>query len=69
MEFVGEGIKNLPIEYRIGIDVMTTETTCLSSIWTTDDVEVKNYYAIRGRMDDYAAIALISWHITTALWK
>ncbi len=57
MEFVGEGIKNLPIEYRIGIDVMTTETTCLSSIWTTDDVEVKNYYAIRGRMDDYAAIA------------
>ncbi|MDE6362555.1 MAG: hydratase, partial [Clostridia bacterium] len=57
MEFVGEGIKNLPIEYRIGIDVMTTETTCLSSIWTTDDAEVKNYYAVRGRMDDYAAIA------------
>ncbi|MDE6605220.1 MAG: hydratase [Clostridia bacterium] len=57
MEFVGEGIKNLPIEYRIGIDVMTTETTCLSSIWTTDDVEVKNYYAVRGRMDDYASIA------------
>ncbi|MDE6275609.1 MAG: hydratase [Clostridia bacterium] len=57
MEFVGDGIKNLPIEYRIGIDVMTTETTCLSSIWTTDDVEVKNYYAVRGRMDDYKAIA------------
>lgn len=56
MEFVGDGIKNLPIEYRNGIDVMTTETTCLSSIWTTDDDEVKNYYAIRGRMDDYKAI-------------
>lgn len=48
MEFVGEGVKTLPIEYRIGIDVMTTETTCLSSIWTTDDEEVKSYYAVRG---------------------
>lgn len=57
MEFVGEGIKNLPIEYRIGIDVMTTETTCLSSIWTTDDEEVKNYYAIRGRLDEYKPLA------------
>ena len=57
MEFVGEGVKTLPIEYRIGIDVMTTETTCLSSIWTTDDEEVKSYYAVRGRMDDYKAIA------------
>ncbi len=57
MEFVGEGVKNLPIEYRIGIDVMTTETTCLSSIWTTDDEEVKNYYAIRGRLDEYKEIA------------
>jgi len=56
MEFVGEGIKNLPIEYRNGIDVMTTETTCLSSIWTTDDVEVQNYYAVRGRLDEYRAI-------------
>ncbi|MDE5990056.1 MAG: hydratase [Clostridia bacterium] len=56
MEFVGEGVKDLPIEYRIGIDVMTTETTCLSSIWTTDDEEVKTYYAIRGRMDDYKAL-------------
>ncbi len=56
MEFVGEGIKNLPIEYRIGIDVMTTETTCLTSIWTTDDNEVKNYYGLRGRLDDYAVI-------------
>ncbi|MDE7329304.1 MAG: hydratase [Clostridia bacterium] len=57
MEFVGDGIKNLPIEYRIGIDVMTTETTCLSSIWTTDDEEVKTYYAVRGRLSDYKAIA------------
>lgn len=56
MEFVGEGIKNLPIEFRNGIDVMTTETTCLSSIWTTDDIEVKNYYGVRGRLDDYKAI-------------
>jgi len=53
MEFVGDGIKNLPIEYRNGIDVMTTETTCLSSIWETNDIEVKNYYAIRGRLNDY----------------
>ena len=53
MEFIGDGIKNLPIEYRNGIDVMTTETTCLSSIWRTDDIEVKNYYAIRGRLNDY----------------
>ena len=56
MEFIGDGIKNLPIEYRIGIDVMTTETTCLSSIWTTDDCEVKNYFAIRGRLDDYKSL-------------
>ena len=53
LEFVGEGVKALPVEYRNGIDVMTTETTCLSSIWTTDDEEVKNYYAVRGRLDDY----------------
>ncbi|MBO7156650.1 MAG: di-trans,poly-cis-decaprenylcistransferase [Clostridia bacterium] len=52
MEFVGEGVKNLPIEYRIGIDVMTTETTCLSSIWITDD-EVKNYLEARGRANDF----------------
>lgn len=56
MEFIGDGVRNLPIEYRNGIDVMTTETTCLSSIWTTDDDEVKQYYAIRGRMDDYRPI-------------
>ncbi len=55
MEFVGEGIKNLPIEYRIGIDVMTTETTCLSSIWATDN-QVEEYLADRGRKSDYKAL-------------
>lgn len=52
LEFVGDGVKNLPIEFRNGIDVMTTETTCLSSIWTTDG-EVEKYLAARGRADDY----------------
>lgn len=52
MEFVGDGIKNLPIEFRNGIDVMTTETTCLSSIWMTDDA-VKGYYMTHGRIGDY----------------
>lgn len=56
MEFIGEGVKALPVEYRNGIDVMTTETTCLSSIWTTDDEEVRDYYALRGRLNDYKAI-------------
>lgn len=56
MEFVGDGIANLPIEFRNGIDVMTTETTCLTSIWRTDDSEVKDYYAVRGRLDDYKPI-------------
>ena len=48
MEFVGDGIRNLSIDYRIGIDVMTTETTCLSSVWVTDD-EVKEFYRIHKR--------------------
>ncbi len=52
MEFVGSGITNLPIEYRNGIDVMTTETTCLSSIWETDDI-VKDYYTEHCRPNDY----------------
>lgn len=52
MEFVGDGIKNLSVDYRIGIDVMTTETTCLSSIWVTDD-KVKDFYEIHNRPDDY----------------
>jgi aconitate hydratase len=52
MEFIGPGVKNLSADYRIGIDVMTTETTCLSSIWETDD-EIKEYYEIHGRAGDY----------------
>ena len=52
LEFVGSGIKNLPIEFRNGIDVMTTETTCLSSIWETDSV-VENYFKMMGRADAY----------------
>ena len=52
LEFVGDGVKNLPIEFRNGIDVMTTETTCLSSVWTTDE-EVEKYLAARGRAFDY----------------
>ena len=50
MEFVGDGVGNLPVEYRNGIDVMTTETTCWSSIWHTDE-KVAEYYAIHGRKD------------------
>ena len=52
MEFVGPGVDNLSADYRIGIDVMTTETTCLSSIWKTDD-KVKDFYDIHGRSGDY----------------
>ncbi|HKM00138.1 MAG TPA: hydratase, partial [Mobilitalea sp.] len=52
MEFVGDGIKNLSVDYRIGIDVMTTETTCLSSIWETDS-KVKEFYEIHRRPNDY----------------
>ncbi len=52
MEFIGDGVANLSVDYRIGIDVMTTETTCLSSIWETDDA-VKEFYEIHGRSEDY----------------
>ncbi|MBE6611728.1 MAG: hydratase [Ruminococcaceae bacterium] len=52
LEFVGDGIANLPIEFRNGIDVMTTETTCLSSIWITDD-ETKRYFDLHGRADAF----------------
>lgn len=55
MEFVGPGIENLSVDFRSGIDVMTTETTCLSSIWTTDD-QVKKYYDIHGRSEAYAKL-------------
>ena len=52
MEFVGPGVSSLSADFRIGIDVMTTETTCLSSIWRTDD-EIKDFYEIHGRKEDY----------------
>ncbi|MDY3108743.1 MAG: hydratase, partial [Lachnospiraceae bacterium] len=52
MEFVGPGVASLSADFRIGIDVMTTETTCLSSIWRTDD-EIKNWYEIHGRKEEY----------------
>lgn len=52
MEFVGPGVANLSADFRIGIDVMTTETTCLSSIWKTDDT-IKEFYEIHGREKDY----------------
>lgn len=52
MEFVGPGVKNLSADFRIGVDVMTTETTCLSSIWQTDD-EIKEFYEIHKRPGDY----------------
>lgn len=56
MEFIGDGIDSLGVEYRNGIDVMTTETTCLSSVWKTDD-KVKEYYAAHGRVDAYKELA------------
>ena len=52
MEFVGPGVSSLSADFRIGIDVMTTETTCLSSIWRTDDA-IKSFYEIHGRAEDY----------------
>ncbi|GHV83225.1 hydratase [Spirochaetia bacterium] len=56
MEFVGDGAAKLPVDFRNGIDVMTTETTCWTSIWKTDRA-VKDYLAVRGRADDYKELA------------
>ncbi len=55
MEFVGPGVSNLSVDFRNGIDVMTTETTCLSSIWRTDE-KVADYYKIHGRPESYRKI-------------
>ena len=55
LEFAGPGVKELPIDFRNGIDIMTTETTCLSSIWVTDD-EVKHHYEIHERPNDYRTL-------------
>lgn len=52
MEFIGDGVEKLSADFRIGIDVMTTETTCLSSIWMTDE-KIREYYEIHGRSEDY----------------
>ena len=52
MEFVGPGVSNLSADFRIGVDVMTTETTCLSSIWRTDD-KIKEFSEIHGRSEDF----------------
>ena len=56
MEFVGPGVEKLSADFRIGIDVMTTETTCLSSIWKTDAV-IREFYEIHGRKEDFALLA------------
>ena len=56
MEFVGPGVAGLSVDTRIGIDVMTTETTCLSSIWQTDE-KVREFYGIHGRETDFAALS------------
>ena len=55
LEFVGPGVAELSADFRIGIDVMTTETTCLSSIWQTDE-EIEKFYEIHGRKEDYACL-------------
>lgn len=55
LEFVGPGIKNLSMDYRCGIDVMTTETTCLTSIWETDEV-TEEYFKLHGRGEDFKAL-------------
>ena len=52
MEFVGPGVASLSADFRIGVDVMTTETTCLSSIWQTDE-KIKEFYDVHGRVDEY----------------
>ena len=56
MEFVGPGVASLSADFRIGIDVMTTETTCLSSIWETDE-SIQEFYEIHGRKGDYRKLA------------
>ena len=55
MEFVGPGVASLSADFRIGVDVMTTETTCLSSIWVTDD-KIREFYDSHGRSADYAEL-------------
>ena len=63
MEFVGPGVSSLPVEFRNGVDVMTTETTCWSSIWRTDE-KVEEYLALHGRPGDYRRLdpAQAAWY-------
>ena len=63
MEFVGPGVANLSMDMRIGIDVMTTETTCLSSIWQTDE-KTREYFEIHKRPQDFKALspASVAWY-------
>ena len=63
LEFAGPGVKELPIDFRNGIDVMTTETTCLSSIWITDD-EVKKYFEMHNRPEAYKKLepGSVAWY-------
>lgn len=68
MEFIGPGVNELSVEYRCSIDVMTTETTCLSSIWTTDD-RVRDYLTLHGRPEDYARLTPCSPACYDALIK
>ncbi len=56
LEFIGPGVSNLSVDFRMGVDVMTTETTCLSSIWPTDD-KVKEYYGIHGRPEEFSPLS------------
>lgn len=56
MEFVGPGVSDLSVDFRIGVDVMTTETTCLSSIWRTDE-KVSDFYKVHGRSGDYKELS------------
>ena len=73
MEFIGDGVGKLSPDFRIGVDVMTTETTCLSSIWQTDE-KIKEFYDIHGRVEEYkeltpAKVAYYDGMITIDLSK
>ncbi len=57
LEFIGDGVASLPIEFRNGIDVMTTETTCLSSVWETDEI-TERYFALHNRPEDYKKLSV-----------
>lgn len=65
MEFVGPGVSALSTDFRNSVDVMTTETTCLSSVWQTDE-EVHNWLALHGRGGITASLTLSRWRTTMA---